>query len=55
MREDGRVEDVSVLRSSGSQDLDIAAVKAVKGWKYRPLQPKERFVTIQPIIFTLEQ
>ena len=33
---DGRVKDVKVLRSSGHEILDRAAVKAVKGWKGQP-------------------
>ena len=33
---DGRTNDVGVAESSGSRDLDAAAVAAVRCWRYEP-------------------
>lgn len=33
---DGEVKGVKVERSSGFRELDIAAIKAVRGWKFAP-------------------
>jgi TonB family protein len=49
--EEGVVADVQVLKSGGSRRFENAATRAVRQWKYRPLEPRERFVTIQPITF----
>jgi TonB family protein len=53
---DGRVKDVKVLRSSGHEILDRAAVKAVKGWKGQPAMRRGQAVeTVErlPIRFRL--
>jgi TonB family protein len=52
--EDGAVADVQVLKTSGNRHFDDAAKTAVRQWKYRPLEPRERFVTIQPITFNIQ-
>ena len=51
--EEGLVADVQVLKSGGNRHFDNSAMKAVRQWKYQPLDPRERFVTIQPITFEL--
>jgi protein TonB len=33
---DGTVADARVERSSGSRDLDREALRAVRGWRFRP-------------------
>jgi TonB family protein len=50
--EEGAATDAQVLVSSGIRRFDESALTAVKKWKYKPLIPRERFVTIQPIAFT---
>ena len=49
--EDGVVADVQVLKSEGNRRFEAAAMRAVRQWKYESLEPRERFVTIQPITF----
>lgn len=36
VRADGSIGEITVVRSSGYRVLDQAAVKTVKGWRYRP-------------------
>lgn len=33
---DGRPQEISVLRSSGNRNLDLAAIRGVKRWLFRP-------------------
>jgi TonB family protein len=54
VNDDGSVADVRVLKTSGRRRFDEAAVIAVRRWKYHPLAPRERFVTIQPVAFDLQ-
>jgi protein TonB len=53
---DGSVKDVKVLRSSGHEILDRAAVKSVKSWKGQPAMRRGQAVeTVErlPIRFRL--
>jgi TonB family protein len=54
---DGKVKEVSVLKSSGSVILDKAASVAFLHWRYQPakkgVSPKE-FVTLQPFVFEVK-
>jgi protein TonB len=34
--ERGRVKDILIERSAGYQELDFAALKAVKKWRFQP-------------------
>ncbi len=53
----GKVKDVSVLKSCGNGVLDKAAAAAFLQWRYQPATresaPKE-FVTLQPFVFTVK-
>jgi protein TonB len=55
--EQGRVEAVQLERSAGHQDLDQAALKAVRHWRFEPArwgnQPMAVWVLI-PVTFKLE-
>ena len=35
----GKVYEVTVVRSSGNQSMDLAAVKAAKKWKFETIKP----------------
>jgi protein TonB len=54
---DGTVSDVRVVRSSGAAVLDRAAVRAVRGWAFRPAtvngEPVESVLRLPPIRFRL--
>ena len=53
---EGRVDDVRVERSSGSETLDGAAVEAARGWRFRPARRGGRAVAaslLVPIRFQL--
>lgn len=54
---DGTVDDVRVVRSSGAAVLDRAAVRAVRGWKFRPAavngEAVESVLRLPPIRFRL--
>lgn len=52
--ENGSVQDVKIQVTSGDGRLDKAAVVALKGWRYRVRNPVERCVTLQPMVFSLE-
>jgi TonB family protein len=34
--EDGRVNDVKIVKGTGSPTVDAAVVKSVQAWKYKP-------------------
>lgn len=56
--EDGTVADVSVIKSSGSNNFDESAVKAVKQWKFKPAKKGEKSVRMlikQYVVFKLEE
>jgi protein TonB len=42
----GYVEDVPVERSAGHQDLDIAAMEAVKKWRFEPARRGKQPVAV---------
>ena len=42
----GRVEDILVERSAGHQDLDLAAVEAVKKWRFEPARRGKQAVAV---------
>jgi len=53
----GRVEDVLVERSAGHQDLDLAAMEAVKQWRFEPAKQGKRSVAVWfmlPVRFALK-
>lgn len=54
--ENGRAVTVSVLRSSGYEEMDRSAVEAIRNWKFQPAmsdgQPVAHDVTI-PVRFTI--
>jgi protein TonB len=55
--EDGRVAHLEVIKSSGSQRLDSAALSAVKAWRCRPTMRNGvavKAVALQPFNFILE-
>lgn len=55
---DGRVQQVRLISSSGSEILDEAALKAIKQWRYYPALLDNRPVSCKikvPIAFRLEQ
>jgi TonB family protein len=58
INEDGRVEEVKVLRSAGHAGvLDRPAVAALKQWEYTPLLlngRRERFFLTVTLSFTLQ-
>lgn len=41
---DGTVSGAKVIESSGTKELDEAAVEAVKGWTFRPRRERGRDV-----------
>lgn len=47
---DGRVEAISVARSSGSPRLDEAALGAVRGWRWQPASRKGEAVKVRGIV-----
>jgi protein TonB len=55
----GKVEDVIVAKSSGSNLLDEAAVKAVKKWEFIPAKNKDghkiRCYASMPIVFKIKK
>ena len=56
IREDGRVADIEIARSSGYDILDAAAVNAVKRWRARPARRGGRSVStveVLPLRFRL--
>ena len=53
----GRVEDVLVERSAGHQDLDLAAMEAVKQWRFEPAKRGKQSVAVWvmlPVRFALK-
>jgi protein TonB len=55
--ERGMVEDVLIERSAGSQDLDLAAMEAVKQWRFEPARQGNRPVAVWvmlPVRFALK-
>jgi protein TonB len=53
---DGRVTEVSVLKSSGSSRLDAAAIAAVRRWHYLPARRNGEAIAwrhTQPVAFSL--
>ena len=53
----GRVEDVLVERSAGYQDLDLAAMEAVKQWRFEPARRGKQSVAVWvmlPVRFALK-
>jgi protein TonB len=54
--ERGRVQDILVERSAGYQELDLAALKAVKKWQFEPAKQGSRPVAVWvmlPVHFNL--
>lgn len=47
---DGRVDAISVARSSGSSRLDEAALKAVRGWRWQPVRRDGQAVKVRGIV-----
>ena len=57
LEEDGRVAHLEVIKSSGSQRLDSAALSAVKTWRCKPTMRNGvavKAVALQPFNFILE-
>jgi protein TonB len=55
---DGRVGEVVVERSAGHSDLDLAAVEAIKRWRFEPARRGRQVVTVwamMPIEFKLKR
>ena len=53
----GLVEDVLIEHSAGHQDLDLAAMEAVKRWRFEPARQGNRAVAVWvmlPVRFTLK-
>src|SRR5262249_22662240 len=53
----GRVEDVLVERSAGHQDLDLAAMEAVRQWRFEPARRGKQSVAVWvmlPVRFALK-
>lgn len=53
---DGSVMDVQILKSSGNQMLDEAALAAARQWKFSPAKQRDKFVRVYvsiPINFRL--
>ncbi len=53
---DGSIIDVQVLKSSGNQMLDEAALAAARNWKFSPAKQRDKFVRVYvsiPIKFRL--
>lgn len=53
----GLVEDVLVEHSAGHQELDLAAMEAVKRWRFEPARQSNRPVAVWvmlPVRFTLK-
>jgi protein TonB len=53
---DGSVTDIAIARSSGFERLDNAALRAVRGWRWRPMTRGGQAVAVtgdMPIPFTL--
>lgn len=48
--EQGRVTDVSIHKSSGSESLDVAAVEAVRRWRWSPLQRDGKSVAVTGLV-----
>jgi len=56
--ESGRVDRVTVVKSSGSERLDEAASTAIRAWRCRPAERDGRFVravALQSLSFVLQQ
>jgi periplasmic protein TonB len=54
----GKVEDVRIAHSSGSNSLDRAAIDAARGWRYRPARRAGEAVTgvvEVPVQFSLDE
>jgi len=51
--ERGLVREVKVQRSSGNPGLDQAAISALSRWKYEGREKAGRYVTVQPMVFSL--
>jgi len=55
---DGRVGEVMVERSAGHPDLDLAAVEAIKRWRFEPARRDHRAVAawaVLPVEFRLKR
>jgi TonB family protein len=52
--EDGRVSNVKILKSTGSQKADSGLIKSILAWKYKP-QPGCRFEMSMGIILEIGQ
>jgi protein TonB len=53
---DGSIIDVQILKSSGNQMLDQAALEAARNWKFSPAKQRDKFVRVYvsiPISFRL--
>ena len=52
--EDGSVREVRLKKSSGSANLDAAALAAVRQWKYPVLNPATRYANVEVWEFVLD-
>jgi protein TonB len=53
---DGSIMDVQILKSSGNQMLDEAALAAARKWKFTPAKQRDKFVRVYvsiPVNFRL--
>ena len=50
VKADGSPAAVKVMRSSGSEELDVAALDAVKGWKFAPARSKGKAVQASVVV-----
>ena len=41
--DDGQIEDVTIVQTSGNYDLDAATVQCVSRWRFDPLGPSAKF------------
>ena len=52
--EDGSVSEVRVKKSSGNENLDHAALAALRQWKYPVLNPAARYANVEMWEFILD-
>jgi TonB family protein len=53
VNEEGKVEEVNILKGTGSINVDKGLIKSIKAWKYKP-QPGCKFEVSMDVVIDME-